>query len=195
MITRPQYELITALQRARVRHLLVGAAGANYWAQDGSQAFSLPSHEFLVEPDPRALRAAWTALQQLGYTLRERTERIADALALGFAESVVREGRDTTGYRMRDRMLVEIHTAFRGATFDELWAARRTFRAGELELDVARLGHILDELWTRNRHYDHLIVSTWSQGMHDLLEPNPEIAVILAEHRARIRAGLVGKSD
>jgi len=192
---RPQYEFIDALHRAEVRHLLVGAAGANYWAFDGSQVFSLPVHEFLVEPDPIALRAAWDALQQLGYTLREGTERIADPHAPGFAESVAHEGRSTTGYRMRDRMLVEIHTAFAGLTFEELWNARRTFRAGELALEVARLGHILDELWQRDRSGDHLIVSTWSQGMHDMLEPDPEMSVILAEHRARIRAGLVGKDS
>lgn len=190
---RPQYEILDALHCARVRHLLVGAAGANCWAFDGSQVFSLPSHEILVEPDPRALRETWSALQRLGYNLREGTERIADPNAPGFAETFAREGRSSTGYRMSDRMLVEIHTAFIGPTFEESWAARRTFRAGELALEVARLGHILDELWTRNRHFDHLIVSTWSQGMHDLLEPDPEIAVILAEHRARIRAGLVGQ--
>lgn len=187
---RPQHELVDALRRVNVRHMLVGMAGANCWAFDGSQVVALNLHEFWIEPDPPALRAAWTVMRDLGYTLREDTERIADPCAPSYAESVVLEGRSTTGYRMRDRMLVEIQTALHGKTFEEAWSARRTFRAGEIPIDVARLAHILDAAWMRDRGDDHLLVATWSQGMHDLLEPDPRWTAFLAERRARKQAGL-----
>ncbi|GEM_PF-3780627 len=189
---RPQHEVLDALFRANVRHLLVGIAGANCWAHDGSLVVATSTHEILVEPEPRALRAAWTALRELGYTLRENAERIPDPFAPYYAESVAREGRSTTAYRMRDRTLVEVHTALHGHSFDEAWSARRTFRAGEIQLDVARLAHILDAAWARDRRFDRLLVATWSQGMHDLLEPDPEWTKFLLERRARLHAGFVG---
>lgn len=182
---RPQHELLRALGSAHVRHVLVGIAGANCWALDGSLVASHDAHEIVVEPTAESLTAAWLALRGLGFTLREGTARIPDPIPAGFASEVVAGLRSTSAYRMRDRTLVELHARIPGFTFDELWREHRTFRAGDVELHVARLRHILASMHQRAAGFDHLAVATWSQGMHDLFVPDPAIARILAEHRRR----------
>ncbi len=182
---RPQHELLRALGAARVRHLLVGIAGANCWALDGSLVASHNAHEIALEPTCENLTAAWLTLRELDFTLREGTTRIPDPIPDDYAAEVVAGLRSTSAYRMRDRTLVDLHTAIPGFTFDELYREHRVFRAGDVELHVARLRHILSSMHQRDRGFDHLAVATWSQGMHDLFVPNPAIALILAEHRRR----------
>jgi hypothetical protein len=182
---RPQHEILRALGLARVRHVLVGIAGANCWALDGSLVASHNAHEIAVEPAAESLTAAWLTLRSLDFTLREGTTRIPDPIPDGFAAEVATGLRTTTAYRLRDRTLVELHTSIPGFTFDDLWRERRVFRAGAVEIHVARLRHILASMHQRNARFDHLAVATWSQGMHDLFVPDPAMARILAEHRRR----------
>jgi hypothetical protein len=189
---RPQHEVLRALGNNGVRHLLVGIAGANCWARDGSLVASHDAHEILVDPVPAQLETAWRTLRSSGFTLREETRRIPDPIPERLASDVVDRLASTNAYRMRDRTLVELHTRIPGFTFEELWREHRDFRAGEVELHVARLRHILASLHARDARFDGLLVATWSQGMHDLFVPDPAIARILAEHRRRhgiVRAG------
>ena len=182
---RPQHEVLRALGSAGIRHLLVGIAGANCWARDGSLVASHAVHEFAVDPTPEASRSAWLALRALGFTLREGTTRIPDPIPASFADEVANERRSTTAYRMRDRTLVALHPAIPGFAFDDLWRERRTFRVGDTEVQVARLRHILASMHERNIDCDHHAVATWSQGMHDHYVTNPEMTAVLAEHRRR----------
>lgn len=175
-----------------MRHVLVGIAGANCWALDGSLVASHDAHEITIEPRAESLTAAWLTLRGLGFTLRDGTARIPDPIPDAFADEVTAGSRSTTAYRMRDRTLVELHLSIPCFTFEELWREHRAFRAGDVELHVARLRHILASMHQRDRGFDHLAVATWSQGMHDLFVPDPAIALILAEHRRRhgiVRAG------
>lgn len=182
---RPQHEVLRAFGLANVRHVLVGIAGANCWARDGSLVASHGPHEIVLEPDPVSLSAAWLALRILGYTLREGTSRLLDPVPDDFARDVVRDRRSTSAYRMRDRTLFDLHTKIPGFTFEELWREHRVFRAGEVELHVARLRHILASMHQRQQGFDELAVATWSQGMHDHYVTNPEMTAVLAEHRRR----------
>lgn len=180
---RPQYEIVHALEQAKVRHLIVGIAGANLWARNGSLVATHDAHEIVVEPI--SLGDAWLALRRLGFTLREGTTRMPDPIPEELAADIAAGVRTTTAYRFRDRTLVELHVAIPGFTFEALWRERRTFRAGDVELHVARLRHILESMHRRDARFDGLAVSTWSQGMHDLYVPNPVMMRILAEHRRR----------
>jgi hypothetical protein len=182
---RPQYEVLHALEHAGVRHVLVGIAGANCWARDGSLVASHGAHEIVLDPNPESLTAAWLALRTLGYTLREGTKRIPDPLPDGFARGVAEELRSTSAYRMSDRTLFDLHTAIPRFTFEELWREHRVFRAGEVDLHVARLRHILSSMHQRQARFDALAVATWSQGMHDHYVTNPDMTAVLAEHRRR----------
>jgi hypothetical protein len=190
---RPQHELVRAFGSAGVRHVLAGIAGANCWAYDGSLVATHRAHELVIEPTEANVEIAWRTLRELGYTLREDAERIADPIPAGRARAVVERLATTNAYRFRDRTLVELHTAIPGFTFDDLWREHRTFRAGDVELFVARLRHILASMHARDARFDRLVVATWSQGLHDWYVPDPAIAIVLAEHRRR--HGIVGPGD
>ncbi len=182
---RSQPELLRAFGAAEIRYVLVGIAGANCWARDGSLVASHATHEIVVEPVADTLTKALCILREQGYTLREDFTRLPDPLPEDFARDVAASLRSTSAYRLRDQTLVRIHTTIPGFTFEDLWREHRTFRVGDLQLQVARLRHILASMNERNTGTDRLAVARWSQGMHDLFVPNPEMTRILAEHRAR----------
>lgn len=182
---RPQPELLRAFGAAQIRYVLAGVAGANCWARDGSLVAAHHTHEIVVEPVADTLTKVWCILRGLGYTLREGFARLPDPLPGDLARDVAASLRSTSAYRLRDQTLVQIHTTIPGFTFEDLWREHRTFRAGDVELHVARLRHILASMHERNVGGDKLAVARWSQGMHDLFVPDPVMTRILAEHRAR----------
>jgi hypothetical protein len=179
------HAVLNSLGIAGIRHVLVGVTGANHWARDGSLVATHDAYELVIDPRPRALTTAWHTLRSSGFTLREGTTRILDPIPDDFAAHIAAEWRTTTAYRLRDRMLVELHTAIPGFTFEDLWREHRTFRAGDLAIHVERLHHVLESMVRRGARWDPLAVATWSQGLHDHFAPDPAMAGILAEHRAR----------
>jgi hypothetical protein len=179
------HAVLESLGSAGVRHVLVGVTGANHWARDGSLVATYGWHELVIDPCRRALATAWHTLQSSGFTLRAGTTRILDPVPDEFAAHIAAELRTTTAYRQRDRMLLDLHTAIPGFTFEELWLEHRAFQAGDITIHVARLRHILESLAERGARWDPLAVATWSQGLHDHFVPDPGMAGILAEHRAR----------
>ena len=180
----PFHEIIDAFHAHAVRHMLIGVAGANCWARDGGEVASGTPREILVSPEPETLHRSWSALRELGFTLREVFTRLPDPCPLDLAREFIHRRATANAYRLRDRFLVELRTHTHGRSFEELWTDRRIFHAGHIELNVPRLRHLLEELMARNVGVDHLAVVTWAQGLHDAREGTAFARKLFAAVRA-----------
>ena len=61
--------LVRELTSRKVRCLLIGVAGANYFAPAGGAVFNTQDRELFLPPDPENLLRAWDACEALGLAL------------------------------------------------------------------------------------------------------------------------------
>jgi len=66
----PFADVVAALVEARVRFVVIGIAGANYYARSGSTIFTTADYDLLLPPDPDNELAAWRTCETAGLRLR-----------------------------------------------------------------------------------------------------------------------------
>jgi hypothetical protein len=70
----PFIVLVRALHSRNVRFVLIGVAGANYFAQGASTIFTTQDRDLFLAADPENVLNAWTASEAVGLTLWAGTE-------------------------------------------------------------------------------------------------------------------------
>ena len=65
----PLAPLVRALQQDSVRFVLIGVAGANYYAHGGSTVFTTEDRDLFLPPDADNLVRCWTASEMIGLDL------------------------------------------------------------------------------------------------------------------------------
>jgi len=78
-----------------------------------------------------------------------------------------------------------------GFDFETVWAERRIFRVGEVELPVARLSHIVESKRRAGRDKDRLFLVTHAEAIRDLSETDrlSEPKGPRASHKGKGQAG------
>ena len=61
--------LVAGLHAARVRFVLIGVWGANFWARSASAVFTTQDYELLLPLDPDDVVRAWRVCEQAGLGL------------------------------------------------------------------------------------------------------------------------------
>jgi hypothetical protein len=61
--------LAAALQSARVRYVVIGVAGANYWARSGHTVFATRDFDVFLPADAENTMNAWKAAEASGLDL------------------------------------------------------------------------------------------------------------------------------
>src|SRR5262245_25107335 len=135
--------LVQSLTRANARFLVIGLSGANYYARSGGALFVTQDRDLLLPLDPANALAAWTACEAAGLELfcgGEPLDRPRDHL---LAERVVARRasvRASDGAGLDADLTLDMA----GFDFETVWAERRVFRVGDVEIPVARLRHIVE---------------------------------------------------
>jgi hypothetical protein len=65
---------------------------------------------------------------------------------------------------------VDFTPVMAGFAFATVWAGRRIFRVGEVEIPVARLTHIVESKRRAGRDKDRLFLITHAEALRDLIE-------------------------
>ena len=81
--------LVRSLERAGVRFVLIGLAGANYYARSGATLFVTEGRDLLLPLDPDNALAAWGVCEAMGLELRCRREPLDRPRDRFLAERVV----------------------------------------------------------------------------------------------------------
>jgi hypothetical protein len=79
---------------------------------------------------------------------------------------------------------VDLTLVMAGFDFEAVWAERRVFRVGAVEIPVARLGHIVESKRRAGREKDRLFLVTHAEAIRDLVETDEPVS-----KRRRSRGG------
>ena len=161
--------LVRSLERAGVRFVLIGLAGANYYARSGATLFVTEDRDLLLPLDPDNALAAWGVCEAMGLQLRCGREPLDRPRDRFLAERVVANRalvRATDGAGLD----VDMSLVMAGFDFETVWTERRVFRVGTLDIPVARLGHIIESKRRVGREKDRMFLATHAEAIRELSE-------------------------
>jgi hypothetical protein len=161
-------ELLRALSIRRVRYVLIGVAGANYYAQAASVIFTTQDYDFFLPPDATNLLGAMQACEDVGLALWSRNEPLDSPRDLWLAERIVE--RRALVRATDDRGLdVDLTLVMASFDFETVWTARRSFVVDGVEIPVASLSHIVRSKAAAGRDKDRLFLATHAEALKRLL--------------------------
>jgi hypothetical protein len=156
----PFLDLVRALHHHRVRFVLIGVSGVNYYASRGSLLFTTADHDLFLPLDTPNTLGACHAAESRGLELSAGVE----PLDVPHDETVARAVVDRRALVMA------------GFDFETVWQERRTFVADGTQLPVARLAHIINSKATAGRQKHRLFLATYAEGLEALLKRDTETA-------------------
>lgn len=147
---------------------MIGVAGANLYAPDGSAVWVTEDADFFLPPDPDNLVRAWEACEEVGLHLWSRDEPLDSPRDRWLAERVIKRRALTrvTGTGLK----VDLTLVMAGFDFDAVWNERRRFVVDDVEIPVARLLHIVTSKHAAGRDKDRLFLATHRDALEQLLK-------------------------
>jgi hypothetical protein len=160
--------LVAGLHAARVRFVLIGVWGANFWARSASTIFTTQDYDLLLPLDPDDVLRTWRVCEQAGLALWCGDEPLDEPRDPALARRVVdtRALVRATDGRTLD---VDLTLTMSGFDFETVWRERRLFRAEGVDVPVARLRHIVESKAAAGRSKDRLFLATHEEALRDLL--------------------------
>ncbi len=162
-------QLVDALLRADVRFVLIGVGGVNYYMLPRQPAFVTEDRDLLLPLDPANTLRCWQTAESLGFALWTFSEPLGAPLDLWLAERVVERQAVITGHKEPD-LKIDFTYTMSGFKFEEVWTARRSFKAEGVEVPVASLEQIVESKRRAGREKDLLFFATHRETLTKLLE-------------------------
>lgn len=151
-----------------VRFVVIGVAGANYYARSGGTIFSTEDRDLFLPPEPENLLRAWQACDESSLALWVGNEPLDVPRDLQLATAVVerRAGTTATG---GEGLQVDLSLVMAGFDFQNVWSGRRSFMVDNVEIPVARLSDIVTSKAQAGREKDRLFLATHEEALRQLL--------------------------
>lgn len=160
---------MATLNRAAVRYVVIGLAGANYWARSGHTVFTTQDFDLLLPLDPANALRAWQAAELVGLELRVGAEPLDRPRDLFLAEGIVERRalvRATDGHGLD----VDFTLVMAGFEFEPVFARRRTFVVEGVPTPVASLRDIVASKAAAGREKDLLFLAAHAEALRELAE-------------------------
>jgi hypothetical protein len=165
----PFPKLIRALLKAKVRFVLIGIGGANYFAETAGLVFTTQDRDLFLPPNPANELKAWKVCRREGFELWCGDEPLGAPLDAFLAEKIV-SSRALVRVRGND-LLIDLTLVMAGFEFDDVWSRRRTFKVQGVEVPVAALSDIVASKAAAGRPKDQLFLATHEDALRQLLGP------------------------
>jgi hypothetical protein len=166
----PLARLARALNDRRVRFVVIGVGGANYWAHAGGVVFKTDDRDLFLPLESDNLVLAWAACGDAGLDLWLGDEPLDEPRDSWLADRII-ERRALTRATGSDGLQVDLTLVMKGFEFETVWAERRTFLVDEVEIPAARLLHIVTSKQAAGRLKDQLFLTTHKDALQQLLKP------------------------
>jgi hypothetical protein len=165
----PLAPLVRVLREHAVRFVLIGVAGANYYALGGSTIFTTEDRDLFLPPDPDNLVQCWAACESVGLDLWSGDEPLDSPRDRWLAERVIAR---LAAVKATDRseLAVDLTLVMAGFDFETVWKERREFVVDGNPIPVARLLHIVTSKHAVGRDKDRLFLATHREALQELLE-------------------------
>jgi len=169
----PLVPLARALGAHSVRFVLIGVAGANYYALAGQDAFITRDHDLFLPQDPDNLVRAWEVCEEQALDLWLTNEPLDRPRDRWLAERIVERGAATRVTGPAD-LHVDLTLVMKGFDFEAVSKERRVFVVDGTDIPVARLLHIVLSKHAAGRDKDRLFLATHRDALEQLLKRSEE---------------------
>lgn len=169
----PLVPLARALVAESVRFVVIGVAGANYYALGGQDAFVTRDHDLFLPLDPDNLARCWAACEAAGLQLWNGDDPLDSPRDRWLADRVV-ERRALTRAAGPDELQVDLTLVMKGFDFETVWQHRRVFLVDGVDIPAARLLHIIQSKHAVGRDKDRLFLATHKDALEQLLKRREE---------------------
>ena len=163
--TEPFVSLVAALNRKRVRFLVIGVWGVNYYGS-GATHFHTEDRDLYLPPDPRNELKAWQSCRGEGFDLWCGDEPLGQPMDRVLAEQVV--SRRALIRADGHGLLIDLTLVMAGHAFDDVWSRRRIFKVGRVAVPVASLKDIVVSKAAAGRPKDRLFLATHEEALREL---------------------------
>lgn len=166
----PFSRVAAGLGSSGVRFVIIGVAGANYYARAAGMVFTTEDRDLLLPLDADNLVRAWTACESAGLSLWCGNEPLDSPRDVQLARAVIERRALSTA--LDDQSLqIDLTLVMAGFTFEEVWSRRRTFLVDGAAIPVALLTDIVQSKANVGRPKDRLFLATHEDAIRQLLEP------------------------
>jgi predicted nucleotidyltransferase len=165
---RPE-PLAAALNAQGVRYVVIGVAGANYWARSGHTVFSTEDFDVFLPPDADNALRAWAGLEGLGLRLFCGDEPLDRPHDRFLAERIVAQ-RALVHASDGEGLEVDLTLVMAGFDFEEVYRQRRHFEVEGVAIPVARLRDIVASKAAAGREKDRLFLASHAEALRALIE-------------------------
>jgi hypothetical protein len=169
MTAEPFLRLLLHFAQERVRYVIIGVSGANYYAGTSAEIFATKDRDLFLPLDPDNLVHAWTSCRAEGYTLWASNEPLDEPADRWLADHVVAQ-RAVTAAIHESGVQVDLTLVMAGFDFDSVWDERRVFEVEGVEIPVARISHILESKARAGRPKDRLFLATYEERLRQLID-------------------------
>jgi hypothetical protein len=159
--------LVRELTARGVRFVLIGVAGANYFAPAAGAVFTTQDRDLFLPLDPENLMRAWDACEAGGLALWSGDEPLDTPHDRFVADAVV--ARRALTRATRGELQVDLTLEMAGFEFETVWSERRRFIVDDVEIPVARLAHIVESKAAVGGEKDRLFLATHAEALRQML--------------------------
>ena len=171
----PFARIVAILRVKQVRFVVIGVAGANYYARSGGTLFTTQDQDLFLPSEAEYLLRAWQACDEGSLSPWAGDEPLDFPRDLPLARAVVQRTAGTTA--MGDGLQIDFSLVMAGFDFKDVWAGRRSFRVNDVDIPVARLSHIVMSKARAGREKDRLFLATHEEALRQLMGEDDAAAV------------------
>jgi hypothetical protein len=161
--------LAAALNEAGVRYVVIGVAGANYWARSGHTLFATHDFDLLLPLDPENAMTAWSVAERSGLDLYVGDEPL-DRPRDRFLAGRVVERRVLIRASDRQGLDVDFALVMAGFDFEQVFGRRRLFLVDGIGIPVATLHDIVTSKAAAGRAKDRLFLAAHADALRSLID-------------------------
>jgi hypothetical protein len=163
--------LVAVLNQAGVKYVVIGLAGANYWARSAHTVFTTLDFDLFLPVDAANALKAWQAAEACGLDLVCGDEPLDRPRDLFLAERIVERRalvRATDGRGLD----VDLSVVMGDLDFEVVFARQRTFLVEGVPIKVARLSDIVASKAAAGREKDRLFLASHAEALRSLIDEN-----------------------
>jgi hypothetical protein len=161
--------LVQAFNSGRVRYVVIGVSGVNYYARSAHGVFTTLDRDLFLPLDVPNLVACWRLCDAAGLDLVVGGDPLDSPRDAWLAERVV-ERRTLVTATDHHGLDVDLTLVMAGFDFDRVHGEHRVFRVDGVEIAVARLLHIVQSKQAAGRDKDRLFLAAHRDALDHMLE-------------------------
>ena len=161
-------QALTALIRAKVDFMLIGALALDHFALETAAVYATLDCDILLRPTLPNVRKAYRTLLRQKYALS-----VGDEPLIGPDELVLRrilEYKITARAERADSLPIDMLVEAKGFVFQEWWTDRTHFKVGRIRVPCASLEHVLESKRQAGRDKDKKLLALYETAYKPLLK-------------------------